>query len=631
MCGICGWVAAEADARLAPDVLSAMTRALAHRGPDGEGLFEEPGIALGHRRLSILDLAGGSQPFFSPSRRYVITYNGEIYNSPGLRQSLMNHGTPFRTHCDTEVLVCLADRQGFDFVNDLEGIFAFALWDRQERRLLLARDGLGVKPLIYRAEQGALWFASELKALRADKSLSWSVDPQALHDYLGMNSIAAPHTIWREAKRLEPGETLEWCCGTTRKACYWSLPAIAGDPPDEGVLVDRLDHLLDSVHQGQILSDVPVGVFLSAGVDSALVLQRAGASMESMPQAFTLAWPGSSYDESPGAQETAGQLGARLQLCCFEADVRERLPQMAAHFDEPFGDSSAVASWEICRHASKVVKVALSGEGGDEVFGGYQTYRAHALASGLHGKLFAGMAPPMLRLLETLPASDEKSSFRYRARRFLRDVSTTPELRHFLWKSISTEEQTHDLYASEWRQSCAGSLRPPACLWKEAFSRFARLGGTVSTAMMADAAIYLPNDLLTKVDISSMAHGLEVRVPLLDRRLMEFMAPLADKYKADTRHTKKLLRQVCARHGLEMVFRRPKQGFSIPAAKWFRAELRPMFLEAVNSRGFRALGAISPKAVEAILQRHLDRREDTSRVLWGMLMLALWADSTAGV
>lgn len=616
MCGIAGWASSGLDARLGAGVLESMTRRLAHRGPDGEGYFAEPGIALGHRRLSIVDVAHGAQPFFSPSGRYVVSYNGEIYNAPALSKHVRARGIDLRTHCDTEVLVALADLRGFDFANVLEGIFAFALWDRRERQLLLARDGLGVKPLIVRESAQEVYFASELKAIRAVPGLDWSLDEQALGDYLGTNSVPAPATIWREARKLEPGEQLVWERGRARRSRFWSPPAA----PRETAWADAVRgtrRVIRGAVRSQLMGDVPVGVFLSAGVDSAVVLAEAAAGSAGPIGAYCMGFREAAFDERRGARETAQIVGAPLVELEQSGGVVETVRALAAHFDEPFADSSAVAVWELCRAASQHVKVALAGDGGDEVFGGYETYRAHLLharlaALGLDGAMQA--APLLAR---AIPASMGKSSWRNRARRFLLKQGADAPARHFAWKEIFSLAQLAALLP--------GAAPAPSAvrLWRDSWEEFRALE-PVTRAMMTDLSRYLPNDLLAKVDACSMAHGLEVRVPLLDRRVVAQAAPLPDRFKIDFRRRKKLLRAAYGKQ-LAPVFARPKQGFSIPAARWLRGPLKELLLGVLHGRALRDLGfAAAP--MQRLWNEHAAGREDHSQRLWCLMMLGMWKD-----
>ena len=623
MCGICGWAACDINRPFDPAVLRRMTRAIAHRGPDGEGYFEEPGIALGHRRLGAIDIERGGQPFFSPSGRYVVVNNGDIYNASQLRAFLQSKNYPFHTRCVTEVIAVLAEHCGFEFVNQLEGIFAFALWDKKEKRLLLARDGLGIKPLLYRIDPDGIRFASEAKALYVCGMMRWTINSRALHHYLGLNYIPAPFSIHEEVQKLQPGETLIWQAGKVKKSKFWTPPAQRANsyrPQEVGATVRALVN--ESV-RGQLQNDVPVGVFLSSGIDSAVILKSACDYSTPKPEAFCVGFEEKTFDERPGARQTARIVGAHLTEFILKPNLQDLLQKMAEHFDEPFADSSAVPVWELCRQTSRHVKVALSGEGGDEVFCGYEPYHAHLYAMRMKQYKLHFFAPAMARLLKMLPASDRKTTRLYKLIRFLPHLSESHAQRHFLWKVIFNEEQKRRLYTKEWENSnCKNEAT--VLLWENAFNSF-NGQDPISAAALADMSLYLPNDVLKKVDISSMAHSLEVRVPLLDRRIIEFVAPLPDLEKIDMRRKKKPLRAAFENSNLRPIFHRPKQGFSIPAAKWLKVNLKKFFRDAVNDPAFKkSFGIIDVSEVMRLYRQHEQKREDLSRQLWGLLMLALW-------
>lgn len=558
--------------------------------------------------------------------------NGEIYNHSEIRRELEPRGIIFRTCCDTEAIVALAEACSFDFVDRLEGIFAFALWDRREKRLLLARDGLGVKPLFYRVDTDGIRFASELSSLRALDDLSWTVNAQALHDYLGLNSIPSPASIWKEVGRVEPGEQFVWQAGKATGSFYWRATDCLGQKnsehggnPMSSKSPAALRALLKRVVSDQLMSDVPVGVFLSSGLDSAVVLDHAISSSKVPPRCFTLSMDGLGFDESTGAVETARLLGAPIEVLPFAVPNEQRLREMVRNYGEPFGDSSAVAVWELCRQTAGVVKVALSGDGGDEVFGGYETHRAHAIAEGAVARFLRPFARPVAQLLEMIPASDRKVPLRYKATRFLHHAHLPAPARHHRWKMINDVSAVRGLYTPDWLAANPG-LGDPERLWWRVFAAAGPTAGPVSRAMLADLGVYLPNDLLVKVDIAGMAHGLEVRVPLLDRRLVEFMAPLPDASKASARRNKILLRASIDNPKLRAAVERPKKGFSVPVSAWLRGELGRLLMDSVRSARFRALGAIDAVGVEAMYRRHMRHEADLSRPLWGMLMLAVWWD-----
>ncbi len=623
MCGICGWAASESEAEFNQEILMKMTDAIKHRGPDGVGYFHEPGIAFGHRRLSILDIEKGGQPFFSPSTRYVIVYNGEIYNAPQLRASLLKLNYPFNTHCDTEVLTVLAEHYGFDFINMIEGIFAFALWDRKEKRMLLARDGLGVKPLIYRIDKDGIRFASEAKAIYQDRRLSWNIDPQALHHYLSLNYIPAPYTIYKEMRKLGQGESIIWKSGKYHLSRFWQ-------PPEHKINRNEINDVGKNVHdliyksvKGQLQSDVPVGIFLSSGTDSAVVLESAYNQLEQKPKAYCVGFNEKTFDERVGAKETANAIGAELTEFILEPHLDDLLPKMAKHFDEPFADSSAVPVWELCRQSSKLIKVALSGEGGDEVFCGYEPYHAHYYAMLLQKYQLNIFTKPLNLFLNLLPASDKKTTKLYKLKRFLPYLKHDIAVRHCLWKIISDEKQKYILYEPGWKSDNL-NLEPTVNIWQAAFDRYKNMD-PISSAALADMSIYLPYDILVKVDISSMAHSLEVRVPLLDRGIVQYVNALPDREKIDLKRKKIPMRKAFTNSSISMVFNRPKQGFSIPASKWLKENLKELFMDSIKSEAFKNFGALRIEEIKNIYRLHENKKNDFSRTLWGILMLSLWA------
>lgn len=619
MCGIAGWAGADSQSSFDERLLRRMTDSIAHRGPDGEGYLLEPGVALGHRRLAILDPAHGAQPFESPSGRYVVTYNGEIYNAPEIRRRLSRKGVTFHTSCDTEVLVALADERGFSFLPELNGIFAFGLWDRAERRLLLAVDPLGVKPLVYTVRRDGIRFASELKALRAEPHGPWTLDHQALSDYLSTNWVPAPRTIHREARRLEPGEALTWQGGALHAGRYWVLPV-----EERNVSMEVAARELRSIHgkavARQLQSDVPLGVFLSAGADSAAILQSAVRASSKPVTAYCLGFREQSYDERPGARETARRLGVQLVELEQSEGLLDTLEGLARHFDEPLGDSSCLATWQLCRETSRHVKVALAGDGGDELFGGYEVYRAQLLAGYLRRLGLEPLAALAGVCMNQLPVSTRKASWWNRGRRFLSQSSGSPARLHYRWKEIFTPAAARELVdLGHSGERCSPAER----LWRQCF-REAGDRDPVAAAMCTDIQLYLPNNLLRKVDWCSMAHGLEVRVPFLDRGLVEWAVRLPSRLKVGLRARKRVLAEGFAGTPIREVFSRPKQGFSVPASEWLAGPLASPLLDLVNSSRVRDSGLVKAQAVEALLRRHQSRREDASQKLWGVLSLALW-------
>jgi asparagine synthase (glutamine-hydrolysing) len=619
MCGICG-VATADGAPPDLEVVQRMSGRLVHRGPDSDGLFHEDGVALAARRLSIIDLDGGDQPLTNEDGSVVVVQNGEIYNYRELRAELEGAGHRFATASDTEVLAHLYEEHGEGFVERLRGMFAVAVWDRKRRRLTLARDRFGIKPLYYRAAGGGLAFASELKAMLELPDLSREIDPRAVAAYLAFNSIPAPLTIFAEARKLPAGCTLAWQGGEPAISRYARpAPPPAGEARSgpAGALAEELrDTMRDSV-RAHLVADVPVGVLLSGGVDSAaLTALAAGESGEGV-RTFSIGFEESSFDELKKARLVARRYRTDHHELILRPDAVELLPKLVEAFDEPFGDSSAVPTYLVSQLAAGEVKVALSGEGGDELFGGYYTYVADLLAPRF-GRLAALAAP----LIERLPSSDEKVSFDYKAKRFARAAGLPPLERHLGWKEI---------FGADARAALLGDLAPgwdPVDLYRE---RFAETAGAEPLARFQDLdlGIYLVDDLLVKTDRTSMAHSLELRVPFLDDRVAGFGLGLATPLKVRGLAKKRLLRRALAPLLPKEILRAPKQGFSIPLAAWLRGPLKGFAQEVLSSQALAAQGVFDPAVVAPMVDRHCSGREDLSRQLWGLMAFTLWFDRYA--
>ncbi len=618
MCGICGIVEREG----APDleVVARMSRRLVHRGPDDDGVFYRGPVALAARRLSIIDLEHGHQPISNEDGSVTVVQNGEIYNYRELKRELEGQGHRFATDCDTEVLVHLYEEHGEGFVERLRGMFAIALWDERERRLLLARDRFGIKPLYYRLANGTLSFASELKAMLEQPGFSRQIDPRAMAAYLAFNSIPAPLTIFSEARKLAPGHLLVWRQGEIelRRFARPGPDAAAGehDGSASALAAELREVLRDSI-RAHLVADVPVGVLLSGGVDSGGITALAAAESAQPLKTFSIGFEESDFDELSRARLVAERFGTEHEELIVRPDAVELLPKLVEAFDEPFGDSSALPTYLVSELASGAVKVALSGEGGDELFGGYYTYVADLLAPRV-GRL-ATLASP---LIEALPSSDARVGFDYKAKRFARAAALPPLERHHGWKEI---------FSAARRRALLGSGDPgwdPLDLYRE---RYAETAGAEPLARMQDVdlGIYLVDDLLVKTDRLSMAHSLELRVPFLDQRVAEFAFSLPTRLKVRGLAKKRLLRQALAPLLPREVVHGRKQGFSIPIAAWLRGPLQPFAREVLAPAALERQGCLDPATVAPLLDRHCSGQEDLSRQLWGLMAFTLWFDRYA--
>ncbi|HET7121921.1 MAG TPA: asparagine synthase (glutamine-hydrolyzing) [Solirubrobacterales bacterium] len=621
MCGICGIVAGERQGPPDLEAVARMSARLVHRGPDDEGLFHEGPVALAARRLSIIDLAHGHQPIENEDRSAVVVQNGEIYNYRELKRELEGRGHRFATDCDTEVLVHLYEEEGEGFVERLRGMFAIALWDKRRRRLLLARDRFGIKPLYYRHSGGGLSFASELKAMLEQPGFSREIDPRAVSAYLAFNSIPAPLTIFAEARKLPPGHLLSWEAGEIAVRRYARPGPVAGTEPrggSEAELAAELREVLDDSIRAHLVADVPVGVLLSGGVDSGGLAALASAHADEPVKTFSIGFEESGFDELDRARLVARRYGTDHHELVLRPDAVDLLPKLVEAFDEPFGDSSALPTYLVSELAAGEVKVALSGEGGDELFGGYYTYVADLLAPKV-GRLAALAAP----LAEALPSRHDRVGFDYKAKRFARAAGLQPLERHHAWKEI------HDPVRRAALVGEGGGGWDPVELYRE---RYAETAGAEPLARMQDVdlGIYLVDDLLVKTDRLSMAHSLELRVPFLDPRVAEFAFSLPRRMKVRGFAKKRLLRRALEPLLPKEVVHGRKQGFSIPLAAWLRGPLEPWAREVLAPSTLERQGLLAPAAVSPLLDRHCAGREDLSRQIWGLMALTLWFDRYAG-
>lgn len=615
MCGICGIVSLDGTA-VDPGPLDRMCDALLHRGPDAAGTLVDGPIAFGMRRLSIIDIEGGDQPIANEDGSIHVVQNGEIYNYRELRSDLERNGHRFATQSDTEVLVHLYEERGPRFVEGLRGMFALAVWDARERRLLLARDRFGIKPLAYRAERGNLLFASELRALPAGE-----IDLDALQAFLAFNSIPSPLTIWRGTRKLPAGHLLQWTPGrephVERYARPAPVPAAEVRTEDERELAEELRARLRDSVRAHLVSDVPVGVLLSGGVDSGTLAALASLESGEPLRTFSIGFEEASFDELAEARKVADRYCTDHHELVVRPAAGDLLRRVAGAFDEPFADSSALPTFLVSELAAGEVKVALSGEGGDELFGGYHTYTADLLAPHI-GPLASRLRP----LVELLPSSSARTSFDYKARRFARAAHLPPLERHHGWKEIFTNDARAELVktgsASEWDPVSVLRARYEETPEAEELARLQDV----------DLGVYLVDDLLVKTDRASMAHSLEARVPFLDTVVSDLALALPTRLKVRGLAKKRLLRRAVAPLLPRSIVYGRKRGFSIPAAAWLRGELEPVAREILSASVLREQGFFEPATVTRLLDDHTSGREDLSRQLWGLLCFALWHEQT---
>ena len=586
--------------------LAAMSATIVHRGPDSEGSFVEGGVGLAARRLAIIDLEGGDQPLSNEDGTCTVVQNGEIYNHRELATALKRAGHRFRTRSDTEAIVHAYEEWELGFAERLRGMFAIALWDARRRRLVLARDRFGIKPLYYREAGGELSFASELDALPKGE-----LDLDALEAFLATNCVPTPLSIFREIRKLPPGHILIWQDGGVVLERYARPGPLPVRADDEAELVEECRARLRDSVRAHLVADVPVGVLLSGGVDSGALAALASEESSEPVRTFSIGFEESSFNELDGARAVSERYGTRHRELVLRPDAALLLPALAEAFDEPFADSSALPTYLVSQLAAEDVKVALSGEGGDELFGGYYTYAADLLAERF-GRLAALTRPAV----ERLPSSTRRASLDYRAKRFVRAAQLPPLERHEGWKQI---------FSADARAELTGRRHPSDPLALER-ARFAETEGFDLLARLQDVDLggYLVDDLLVKTDRASMAWSLETRVPFLDTMVANFAFSLPPRWKVRGLEKKRLLRKALEPLLPREVVHGRKRGFSIPAAAWLRGELEPFARETLSAGRLRRQGYLRPEAVAGVLDRHLSGREDLSRQLWGLLAFTLW-------
>ena len=633
MCGICGAAWTDAGRALTDAELAAMTDRLRHRGPDDLGSFRDRHAALGFRRLSILDLPGGHQPMSNEDGTVHVAFNGEIYNFPALRHRLEARGHTLRSSGDTEVIAHLYEDEGPDFAASLRGMFAIAVWDAPRHRLVLARDRLGQKPLVYRLEPDRILFASELKALLAlpEPELPRRLDPLALDLYLTYGYVPHPRTILEGFHKLPPAHVAVWHEGRLTLDRYWEPDwdrerrrPIAED------LGELRSTLSDAVRE-QMIADVPLGAFLSGGVDSTIIVGLMQRHATHRVKTFSIGFDDPAFDESSFARMAAEHLGTEHHAFVVKPEAWETLPKLAWHFDEPFADSSSLPTWHVSRLTREHVTVALTGDAGDELFGGYDRYRGVALAEQL-GRLPAGLrrwlGGPVAR---SLPASSRAKTKLRSVKRWLEAIGLSPERRYLRWMTSFDEPTRAGLYADDFLDALASAAESdpedadPAGVLSRAMDVSTRRD-PVTRAMIADLLTYLPGDLLVKVDLASMAHGLECRGPFLDHRVVELALamPVDRKLRLRGGRSKAVLKRAFAELLPDPIRTRPKMGFGVPLDRWFRGELKDELRDVLLDPVSLGRGLFRPAAVERLIAEHVEGRRDHAYRLWALLMLELW-------
>ena len=624
MCGITGIVAFDGGARPSSRQLTEMCETLAHRGPDDDGQYLDGEVGLGMQRLSIIDLESGQQPIFNEDRSVCTVFNGEIYTYRELRRELEGAGHRFASHTDGEVIVHLWEEHGYDFVSRLNGMFAIAVWDRAGRRLALIRDRVGIKPLFWTRTERHLLFASEIKALLASGLVTPRLDLDSLGQFLAWEYVPAPRTLFKGVCKLEPGTMLQIDLAdeSSRSVTWWDIPpaSFAGDgeavptrsSADYEEIVDRK---LEQCVQRQLVSDVPLGTFLSGGVDSSLVVSGMGEA-----RAFSIGFEDRSYDESPWARKVAQHLGVSHRVEILRPEVGDLFDRLMHFMDDPIGDFSIFPTYLVSRLAREEVTVVLTGDGGDELFGGYETYVAEETArwwSRVPSAVSQRLVEPWIRSWKPRPA---KKGWINKARRFVEGLEHDPDLGHARWRLFAGEGMQRRLFTPEARQQMTTPVGAHILeLYRAAGDR-----KPVDRELYVDLKSYLVDNCLVKVDRMSMACSLEARVPLLDHELVELAFTLPPRLKVRGQRTKPLLKKVAARHVPRDCVYRPKEGFSIPIKDWLGRELKPLMEELLDPRQLEREGIFDVETIASLKREHQEGVANHSHILWGLMVFEDW-------
>jgi len=624
MCGICGIVNISASQPVDRDVLLRMTQVLEHRGPDDQGIYIDERVGLGSRRLSIIDLTSGRQPIANEDETMWIVFNGEIYNYRELRAYLQKREHVFRTRTDTEVILHLYEEFGVDCVQHLNGIFAFAIWDARRKELVIARDRMGIKPLYYTEAAGQLIFGSEMKVLLAHPDVARDIDLISLNEYLAFEYVPSPRTIIRNVHRLEPGHILRYDARGLHVQQYWNLTLARSEyrpPVNWRDYASKLRETLKDAVRQELVSDVPVGVLLSGGIDSSTIAALMVESYPGTVDSFSIGFEDASFDESRYARMAAKHLGTRHHELVFTAGmVAEMALTITDFLDEPFGDSSLIPTLLLSRFAREHVKVVLGGDGGDELFAGYPTLVAHRLI-----EYYERIVPWHIRaygaskVLDSMPVSFNNISLDFRARRFLSGRGVPLQARHHRWLGSFVDEEK-SLLLQDWIKPVLRDTYAQA--YAHARECDARL--PLNQVLYDDIKMYLEGDILFKVDRASMAASLEVRVPFLNRDVVDFVTELPLELKLHRLTGKYLLKKSVERMLPREIVNRSKKGFNMPVAHWLTGELRDLVLYLLSEVRVTQQGLFNYAYVKRLIDEHLSRQRDNRKLLWTLLMFQLW-------
>jgi asparagine synthase (glutamine-hydrolysing) len=624
MCGIVGIVESDLTRPVLPDELDRMVRQLHHRGPDEEGSITMSGVGLGMRRLSIVDVAGGQQPFSNETASIQLVANGEIYNFPGLRAELERHGHVFRSRSDIEVLVHAYEQWGERFLTRLRGMFALALWDARTRTLLAARDRAGEKPLYWTLTPRGLLLASEVKALLVRPEVTRELDPEAVDQFLTYEYVLAPRTILKGVHKLPPGHYLIYRNGEVSIHRYWDASAVRLCEWTDDEAAAALGEALGRATAGQLMADVPLGAFLSGGIDSSTIVAFMSAASLQPVNSFSIGFDDGSYNELPYAREIAALFKTNHRERTVSPDLEELFEKLVVHLDEPFADVSLFPTYLVSQLAREHVKVALSGDGGDELFGGYDAYQAQDLAT-----RFAWMGDTLLpaaaAVAAVLPPAEKKKGLVNTFKRFTLGATQAPDdLGHYRWMVYLSARQKQRLYTPALKTALLGCdvYRPV----REALARFGQ-DDLLNRQLYTDLSIYLADDILVKVDRMSMATSLETRAPFLDVDVMDLAFSMPGSLKIRNGERKWILKHAMRGVLPERILTRKKEGFSIPMKNWLRRELAPLMRSLLSPDRVGARGLFAPEEVTRLINAHVGGRENHAHTLFPLMVFERWSDA----
>lgn len=620
MCGIVGFV--KKDAGIDRSILERMNAAIIHRGPDDDGFYVDENAALGMRRLSIIDLAGGKQPIHNADKTKWIVFNGEIYNYQELRKGLDERGHELYTHSDTEAIIHLYDEYGPECLEHLRGMFAFAIWDTADKSLFIARDRVGKKPLLYSHQtNGDLIFGSEFAALLQHPDISREIDLEAIDSYMSFLCIPAPLTAFKQIRKLEPGHWMRWKDGAIETKRYWQPDFSKKIKITEEEAIIETTRILRESTKLRMISEVPLGAFLSGGVDSSMVVALMAQESSQPVKTFSIGFEEQDFSELKYAKRVAEHVGAEYHEFIVRPNAMEVLPTLVEHYGEPYADSSAIPTYYVAKETRQHVTVALNGDGGDESFAGYERYAAMRMAEIYH-RLPKPLRKAFIEMpVSFLPTSEIKRSRFRDAKRFLQAANLPKTERYFRWMSTFDRPAKADIYTSDFSEAVSSAN---AAGYLETWFAKANGSGILDATLLTDQMTYLPNDLLVKVDIATMANSLEARSPFLDHKLIEFAASLPESLKMRRFETKSLLKKAAARLVPKEVIYRRKMGFGVPIGSWFRNEMKDFVREVLLSEKSLKRGIVKPEMLEKYVDEHLSAERDHSFQLWTLLMLELW-------